>query len=77
MAQIQSLEQELPYATGGSIFYLFIYLFIYVFLGPHSAYEDSQARGRVRAVAAGLHHSHSSATGLYTTAHSNARSLAH
>ena len=43
------------------VFYLFIYLFIYlfVFLGPHPRHVSSQARGRVGAAAAGLHHSHS------------------
>ena len=38
------------------------------------AYGGSQARGRIRAVAAGLHHSHSNArsepwSATYTTAH--------
>ena len=36
----------------------FIYLFIYFRAAP-AAYGDSQARGRIRAVAAGLYHSHS------------------
>ena len=44
--------------------YLFIYLFIFFCLfaiswAAPSAYGDSQARGLVGAVAAGLHHSHS------------------
>ena len=47
-----------------------------------AAYGGSQARGSVRATAAGLHHSHSKcqiqATSVtYTTAHGNARSLAY
>ena len=42
----------------------FIFLFIYFlsfcpFLGPSVAYGGSQAKGRIKAVAAGLHHSHS------------------
>ena len=41
---------------------LSIYLFI-VFLGPHAWHVEvpSRARGRIGAVAAGLHHSHSNA----------------
>ena len=38
----------------------FVCLFwFYCFLGLHPAYGNSQARGQIRAVAAGLHHSHS------------------
>ena len=46
-------------------YYGLIYLFIYLaILGPHpkiEAYRGSQARSRIRATAAGLHHSHSNA----------------
>ena len=41
---------------------LFIYLFIYLFVfsrATPTAYGGSQARGLIRAVATGLHHSHS------------------
>ena len=47
------------------------------------AYGGSQARGPIRAVAAGLHHSHSNSRSeprlwpTYTTAHGNAGSLTH
>ena len=44
------------------IIYLFIYLFIYFLLfraKPPMAYGGSQARGRIRATAASLRHSHS------------------
>ena len=44
------------------------------------AYGGSQARGRIRATAADLRHSHSNARALsatYTTAHGDARSLTH
>ena len=37
---------------------LFIYLFIY-FRAPPMVYGNSQGRGRIGAIAAGLHHSHS------------------
>ena len=42
---------------------LFVFVFVFLpFLGPlPMAYRDSQARGRIGAVAAGLHHSHSNA----------------
>ena len=40
------------------IFILFIYTFIYLFRATPSAYGGSQARGRIGAIAAALHHSH-------------------
>ena len=48
--------------------------------GVHAAYGSSQSRGEIRAIAAGLHHSHSNAgfqgmSATYTTAHGNAGSL--
>ena len=58
--------------------FLFIYLFL-LFRATPSAYGGSQARGRIGAVANGLHHS---SVGIYqvlayTTAHSNLGSLTH
>ena len=43
--------------------FLFIYLFIYLLLFRAAPAADggSQARGRIRAIAASLHHSHSNA----------------
>ena len=47
------------------------------------AYEGSQARGRIRAIVAGLRHSHSNSgsepclQSTYTTVHGNTRSLTH
>ena len=88
MAWIRSLARELPYALGaakkkkekkgkekikkktsGTFFFRAIL----------AAYGGSQARGQIRAVSAGLHHSHSN-TGsepreTYTTARGNAGSL--
>ena len=43
--------------------YLFIY-FICLFRATPTVYGGSQARGRIRAVAAGLHYSHSNARSL-------------
>ena len=40
-------------------FFVFIYLFILLFRAAPTAYGGSQARGPIRATAAGLHHSHS------------------
>ena len=49
--------------TWKPIIYLFIYLFIFCLFAysraPPTAYGGSQARGQIRAVVAGLHHSHS------------------
>ena len=67
---------------------VFIYLFIYhIFClfraTPMVQYGNSQARGRIRAAAAGLHHSHGNVgsepylqpTPQVTSAHSNTESL--
>ena len=44
------------------IFYFYLFILYFVILGPHPwAYGGSQARGRIRATAAGLHQSHSNA----------------
>ena len=62
---------------------LSIYVFIRLFLGgglfraAPMAYGNSQARDQIRAVAAGLHHSHSHRSSTYTTPDGNARSLTH
>jgi len=37
------------------------FLFIYFFRAAPAAYEGSQVRSQIRAVATGLHHSHSNA----------------
>ena len=52
------------------------------FRAAPAAYGSSQVRGRIRATALGLHHSHSNTRsephlGPYTAAHGNARSLTH
>ena len=54
-------------------FYLFIYLFVFLpFLGPLPvAQGGSQARGRIRAVAAGLCESHSNAGSVCNLHHSS------
>ena len=60
----------------------FIVLFYFFRAGP-MAYGGPQARGRIRAVTTSLHHNHSNDKSklrlwfIYTTAHSNARSLTH
>ena len=44
------------------LFFIFIYFFIFcLFRAIPMAFGGSQARGRIRTVAAGLHHSHSNA----------------
>ena len=60
---------------------LFI-IFLNLFRAASAACGSSQARGWIRAVAAGLHHSHSNtqtraASTTYTTAHGNAGSSTH
>ena len=64
------------------IFIYFIYVFFWLFRAAPVAYRDSQARGRIRGIATGLHHSsqqrHIGApSGTYTTVHSNIGSLTH
>ena len=63
---------------------MFFFFFLVVsFRATSMAYGDSQARGLIRAVAAGLHHSHSNAGSephlrpTYTTAQGKAGSLTH
>ena len=41
--------------------FLFSWFFSLLFRATSAAYEDSQARGPIRAIAVGLHHSHSNA----------------
>jgi len=52
-----------------------------LFRAAHAVYGSSQARGWIRAVAAGLGHSHSNGirapSETYNTAHGNTRSLTH
>ena len=64
-------KKRLHFFLGGVFFF---------FRATPMAYGSSQARGQIRAAAAGLHHSHSqiqAAPATYTTAHGNARSLTH
>ena len=72
-----------------SIYFKFLLYFIYkkyfvfcLFRAAPTAYGNSQARGRIRAVAASLYHSSQqlgirATSATYTTAHSNAGSLIH
>ena len=56
------------------------FFFFFLFRATPAAYGGSQARGPIRAVAAGLYHSHSnvgSESATYTTAQGNAGSLTH
>ena len=53
------------------------FLFFVFFRAIPTAYGSSQARSRIRAVAAGLHHSHSNARSELCLRHSNAGSLTH
>ena len=61
-----------------ALLFTFIYLFLTLRAVP-TAHRGSRARGRIRAIAVGLRHSHSNQiraeSVTYTTAHSNARSL--
>ena len=61
--------------------YTYIYIYIHFFMASPTAYGSSQARGRVAAAAAGQQpHPQQyiqAISATYTTAHSNARSLAH
>ena len=43
------------------VFVLFYFYFYLLFRAAPAAYGGSQARGQIRAIAAGLHHSHSNA----------------
>ena len=75
--------------TGGSrsrfeslLFIYFLFFNFCLFRATPKAYEGSQARGPVGAVATGLHHSHSNEGSklhlpAYTRVHGNARSLTH
>ena len=62
-----------------SFYVLFILSFCLFFRAAPTAYGGSQARGPIRATAAGLHHSHSNVgselSATYIIAHGNAGSL--
>ena len=47
------------FRVWGQLIHLDLSFFFFLFRATHAAYESSQARGRIGAVAAGLHHSHS------------------
>ena len=61
--------------------YKYLPFFPCFFRAAPEAHGGSQTRGRIRATAAGLHHSHSHAGSelclTYTTAHGSARVLTH
>ena len=38
--------------------FVFVFVFVLLFRAAPMAYESSQAKGRIRATAAGLHHDH-------------------
>ena len=64
------------------LFSLTGFFFFFSSLGPYPQLWKFQARGRIGAAAASLHHSHSNAKSElplwpYTTAHSNTTSLTH
>ena len=58
------LREEVPEPPYPPVSHLFIYLFIFLFRATPEAYGGSQARGLIRAVAAGLCHSHSNTGSL-------------
>ena len=59
------VDSSISNVMSKNLVILFIYLFVYLFnlfslfRASPAAYRSSQARGRIGAVAAGLHHSHS------------------
>ena len=65
------------------LFFFFFFISFLLFRAAPIAYGGSQARGLIRAVAAGLHHSQplqrqiQATSATYTTAHINAGSLTH
>ena len=50
---------QAPYLLLALFFFFFGFLGLHIWLFRAEAYRSSQARGRIRDVAAGLHHSHS------------------
>ena len=72
---------NLLFQTSRFLLILFFFFFL-LFRAPLVAYGGSQARGLIRVVATGLHHSHSNcriqaASMTYITAHGNVGSLTH
>ena len=70
LAYLQQPEDSLIYIVGGVFFYLFLVwggigdkmgIFFWLLRAAPAAYGGCQTRGQIRAVAAGLHHSHSNA----------------
>ena len=64
---------------GTSPFYFILFCFIFfLFRAASVAYGSPSTRGRIRVVAAGLHHTHSnSGSETHATAHGNAESITH
>ena len=61
-----------------TLYTFFFFLSFFFFRATPETYGGSQARGLIRAVAAGLQHSGIlAASAAYTTAHGNAGSLTH
>ena len=77
---VNTISITQPMDQGLIFNFLFFFFLVFSRAAP-TAYGGSQARGLIRALAAGLHHSHSNAWSelcvTYITAHGNARSLTH
>ena len=55
-----TLNLSFPFGSHKFVSYVFFFFFFLLFMSAPSAYGGSQARGLIRATAAGLRHSHSS-----------------
>ena len=60
-SSVSAIQEVLHKCLYKKLFNLFIYLCILLFRAARAAYGNSQARGRIGAAAAPLHHSHSNA----------------
>ena len=75
--QAPSQRSLLCWPSGYSYHYYY-YFFCFLFRAAPMAHGGSQARGRIGAAAASLHHSHSNmGSEPHTTAHGNGGSLTH
>jgi len=61
--EIWQWQQRPIIFTSWPLFFFFFFVFP-LFKVPPTAYAGSQARGQIRAIATGLHHSHSNAGSL-------------